>query len=97
MSNLKNDDNFRVTIRMKKDVVDWYRMKADSYSMAYTSYMSLLLTNIYEKEQDKEFMKSLNATMGNMVKISDSTGSPDEMIKSIQKMLELTKAKHTDE
>lgn len=97
MSNLKNDDNFRVTIRMKKDVVDWYRMKADSYSMAYTSYMSLLLTNIYEKEQDKEFMKSLNANMAMMGNMSDGSMSAEDMIKAMQKMLELTKVEQTDE
>ena len=97
MSNKKIDDTFRVTIRMKKDVVDWYRAKADSYSMAYTSYMALLLTNIYEQEQDKELAKSFNANMTMMGNMSDGSMSAEDMIKAMQKMLELTKVEQTDE
>ena len=85
---VKNIDNtFRVTIRMKKDVVDWYRAKADSYSMAYTSYMALLLTNIYEQEQDKELAKSFNANMAMMGNMSDGSMSAEDMIKAMQKLV----------
>lgn len=86
---VKNIDNtFRVTIRMKKDVVDWYRAKADSYSMAYTSYMALLLTNIYEQEQDKELAKSFNANMAMMGNMSDGSMSAEDMIKAMQKIVD---------
>ena len=86
---VKNIDNtFRVTIRMKKDVVDWYRSKADSYSMAYTSYMALLLTNIYEQEQDKELAKSFNANMAMMGNMSDGSMSAEDMIKAMQKIVD---------
>lgn len=85
---VKNIDNtFRVTIRMKKDVVDWYRVKADSYSMAYTSYMALLLTNIYEQEQDKELAKSFNSNMAIMGNMSDGSMSAEDMIKAMQKLV----------
>ena len=94
---VKNIDNtFRVTIRMKKDVVDWYRVKADSYSMAYTSYMALLLTNIYEQEQDKELAKSFNSNMAIMGKMSDGSMSAEDMIKSMQEIIKHAVGKDAD-
>ena len=94
---VKNIDNtFRVTIRMKKDVVDWYRSKADSYSMAYTSYMALLLTNIYEQEQDKELAKSFNANMAMMGNMSDGSMSAEDMIKAMQEIIKHAVDKDAD-
>ena len=94
---IKKDDKFRVTMRMNKEIVDWYKAKADSYSIAYTSYMALLLTNIYEQEQAKELTKSFNANMAMMGNMSDGSMSAEDMIKAMQKMLELTKVEQTDE
>lgn len=84
----KDDNKFRVTMRINKDVVDWYRKKADSYSIAYTSYMALLLTNIYEQEQAKELTKSFNANMAMMGNMSDGSMSAEDMIKSMQKIVD---------
>ena len=84
---IKKDDKFRVTMRMNKEIVDWYKAKADSYSIAYTSYMALLLTNIYEQEQAKELTKSFNANMAMMGNMSDGSMSAEDMIKAMQKLV----------
>lgn len=94
---IKKDDKFRVTMRMNKEIVDWYKAKADSYSIAYTSYMALLLTNIYEQEQVKEVNKKLSENMSSISSMSDGSMSAEEMIKAMQKMIELTKVEQTDE
>lgn len=88
MTDIKKDDNFRVTMRMKKEIVDWYKAKADSYSIAYTSYMALLLTNIYEQEQSKDLAKSFNENVAHMGNMSDGSMSAEDMIKAMQKIVD---------
>ena len=93
---IKKDDRFRVTMRMNKEIVDWYKAKADSYSIAYTSYMALLLTNIYEQEQAKELTKSFNANMAMMGNMSDGSMSAEDMIKSMQEIIKHAVGKDAD-
>ncbi len=92
----KDDNKFRVTMRINKDVVDWYRKKADSYSIAYTSYMALLLTNIYEQEQSKELAKSFNENVAHMGNMSDGSMSAEEMIKAMQEVIKYAVDKDAD-
>ena len=81
---------------MNKEIVDWYKAKADSYSIAYTSYMALLLTNIYEQEQAKELTKSFNANMAMMGNMSDGSMSAEDMIKSMQEIIKHAVGKDAD-
>lgn len=62
---MKNKDYeiVRVNIRVPDYIREWYRSQGDKYSVPYTNYMSMLLTQIYEKEKEKELFLEFNELM----------------------------------
>lgn len=47
----------RVNIRVKEEVREWYREKAGKYNIPYTNYISMILSENFENEQDKDLIR----------------------------------------
>lgn len=43
----------RINIRLPEYIQDWYKEQGDKYSVPYSNYMAMLLTQFYEKEKEK--------------------------------------------
>ena len=83
-----NDKNEikRINIRIPEYIQDWYKEQGEKYSVPYTNYMALLLTQYYEKEKDKELVNEFNNTLK---KLQSTTGNltAEEMIKQMQDII----------
>jgi len=78
----------RMNIRVPDYIRDWYKDQGEKYSVPYTNYISMLLTQIYEKEEEKEVVKQLNDLMKN---IKDTSGdvTVSEMLEDIKEFKNL--------
>jgi hypothetical protein len=66
---------------------DWYKVQGDKYSVPYTNYISMLLTQIYERETDKELVREFNNVIKQMKDISGNV-TAEEMIKHMQEIID---------
>jgi hypothetical protein len=81
-----NDKIVRMNIRVPEYIRDWYKVQGDKYSVPYTNYISMLLTQIYERETDKELVKEFNQVMKQMKEMSGNV-TAEEMIKQMQDII----------
>lgn len=82
----KNMEIKRINIRLPEYIQDWYKSQGEKYSVPYTNYMALLLTQYYEKEKDRELVNEFNNTLKNLQsKTGDVT--VDEMLKEMREMM----------
>ena len=58
-----SDKIVRMNIRVPEHIRDWYKVQGDKYSVPYTNYISMLLTQIYERETDKEIVETVSAAL----------------------------------
>jgi len=77
----------RMNIRVPEHIRDWYKVQGDKYSVPYTNYISMLLTQIYERETDKELVREFNNVIKQMKEISGNV-TVDEMIKQMQEIID---------
>jgi len=68
---VKSTEVRRINIRLPEYIRDWYKEQGDKYSVPYSNYMAMLLTQIYEKEKEKELVVEFNEMMKTL---KDSTG-----------------------
>lgn len=47
----KKDDIKRINVRLPEYVQDWFKEQGEKYSVPYSNYMAMLLTQIYENER----------------------------------------------
>ena len=76
-----------MNIRVPEHIRDWYKVQGDKYSVPYTNYISMLLTQIYERETDKELVREFNNVIKQMKEISGNV-TVDEMIKQMQEIID---------
>jgi len=81
-----SDKIVRMNIRVPEHIRDWYKVQGDKYSVPYTNYISMLLTQIYERETDKELVKEFNQVIKQMKDISGNV-TAEEMIKQMQDII----------
>ena len=81
-----NDKIVRMNIRVPEHIRDWYKEQGDRYSVPYTNYISMLLTQIYEREIDKELVREFNNSIKQMKEISGNV-TAEEMIKQMQDII----------
>lgn len=86
----EKDELSRVVLRMNPDIVSWYKQKAKSYGVPYTSYITVILGNLYEQEREKELMREFNSTMMDIKNMSDGSMSSEEMVREMQKIIKLS-------
>lgn len=75
----------RINIRLPEYIQDWYKEQGEKYSVPYSNYIALLLTQFYEKEKDKELLVEFNQVMKTL---KDQTGdvSAEEMMKEFREI-----------
>ena len=78
----------RMNVRVPDYIRDWYKEQGEKYSVPYTNYISMLLTQIYEREEGKEAIKQLNDLMKN---IKDTSGdvTVSQMLEDIKELKNL--------
>ncbi len=69
----------RINIRIPAYVQNYYKDQADRYSVPYTNYISMLLTQIYEKEEDKELVRDFSNVMKQIKEMSGNVTAEDMM------------------
>ena len=81
-----SDKIVRMNIRVPEHIRDWYKEQGDKYSVPYTNYISMLLTQIYERETDKELVKEFNQIMKQMKEMYGDVTAEDmlQQLKQIQ-------------
>ena len=77
----------RINIRLPEHIQDYYRKLGEKYSVPYTNYISMVLTQVYENEQSKLLLQEFNETMKSL-KVTAGDVTADEMIKEMQSMMQ---------
>jgi len=87
---MKDMELKRINVRLPAYIQDYYKAQGEKYSVPYTNYMAMILTQIYEKEEEKEMVKEFSEVMKYM---KDTSGdiSVEEMMKEIREMKEMVK------
>lgn len=80
----------RMNIRVPEIIRDWYKEQADKYSVPYTNYISMLLTQNYEKEEDKKLLREFSNVVKQIKEMSGDVTS-EEMMNEFQRMKEMVK------
>lgn len=88
MENNKDIKIVRMNIRVPEHIRDWFKDQGDRYSVPYTNYISMLLTQIYESEQSKILVKEFNESL-KALKFSTGDVTADEMMKQLKDMQDL--------
>lgn len=63
---MKDSKIVRMNIRVPEHIRDWFKEQGDRYSVPYTNYISMILTQIYEKEEYKEIVREFSDVMKQM-------------------------------
>ena len=77
----------RINIRIPAYIQDYYKAQANRYSVPYTNYITMVLTQIYEKDEEKELVKDFNNAIKQMKEISGNV-TAEEMIKQMQEIID---------
>lgn len=80
----------RMNIRLPEIIRDWYKEQAGKYSVPYTNYISMLLTQNYEKEEDKKFLREFSNVVKQIKEMSGDVKT-EEMMNELQRMKEMIK------
>jgi hypothetical protein len=83
-----SDKIVRMNIRVPEHIRDWFKVQADRYSVPYTNYISMLLTQIYENEQSKILVKEVNDTLKS-IKVSTGDVTAEEMFHQLKQMQDI--------
>lgn len=84
----KNNEIVRMNIRVPEHIRDWFKEQGDRYSVPYTNYISMLLTQIYENEQSKILVKEFNDSLKSL-KMSTGDVTAEEMMSQLKVMQEM--------
>lgn len=76
-----------MNIKLPDEIIDFYREMGQRYSVPYTNYISMILTQIYEKEKEKQLFSDFNETINQMKTMSDGTMTSEEMLREFKSMV----------
>ena len=76
----------RINIRIPAYIQDYYKAQAKRYSVPYTNYITMVLTQIYEREVDKELVREFTNAIKQMKEVSGNV-TAEEMIKQMQDII----------
>lgn len=85
---MEKDERIRMNIKIPPYIRDWYKEQGDRYSVPYTNYISMLLTQYYEKEKEKELVQEFNETLKKLNNMSDGSMSVEDMMKDLRSILD---------
>lgn len=85
----EKETNFkRMNIRLPEHIQDYYKSLGEKYSVPYTNYISMVLTQVYENEQSKILLQEFNETLKSL-KMSTGDVTAEEMINQLQQMKDM--------
>lgn len=87
---MKDMELKRINIRIPAYIQDYYKAQGEKYSVPYTNYIAMVLTQIYEKEEEKELVQEFNQTMKQMKEMSGNV-TAEEIIIQFQEIKEMVK------
>ena len=76
----------RINIRIPAYIQEYYKVQANRYSVPYTNYIAMVLTQIYEKDEEKELVRDFNNAIKQMKEVSGNV-TAEEMIKQMQDII----------
>ena len=85
---MKDMELKRINIRIPAYIQEYYKAQGEKYSVPYTNYIAMVLTQIHEKEVQKELVQEFNQTMKQMQEMSGNI-TAEEMINQFQEMKEI--------
>ena len=85
---MKNTGLKRINIRIPAYIQDYYKSKGEKYSVPYTNYIAMVLTQIYEKEEEKELFQEFNQTVKQIKEMSEDV-TVSEMMNELQRIKEM--------
>ena len=80
----------RINIRIPAYIQDYYKAQGEKYSVPYTNYIAMVLTQIHEKEEEKKLVQEFNQTMKQMKEMSGNV-TAEEMMIQFQQLKEMIK------
>lgn len=87
---MKDMELKRINIRIPAYIQEYYKAQGEKYSVPYTNYIAMVLTQIHEKEVQKELVQEFNQTMKQMQEMSGNI-TAEEMMIQFQEMKEIVK------
>jgi Uri superfamily endonuclease len=81
----------RINIRIPAYVQDYYKSQGVKYSVPYTNYIAMVLTQIYEREKEKELVQELNQTLKQVKEMSEDVTVDEHYFNNM--MIELQRIK----
>lgn len=87
---MKDMELKRINIRIPAYIQDYYKAQGEKYSVPYTNYIAMVLTQIHEKEEEKQLVQEFNQTMKQMKEMSGNV-TAEEMMLEFQQMKEMFK------
>lgn len=78
------EERRRMNIKLPEEIIDFYKDMGDRYSVPYTNYISMLLTQIYEREKEKQLVSDFNETIKYMKTMTDGSMTSEEMLKEFK-------------
>lgn len=76
----------RVTIKVPEHIQEFYKEQGEKYTIPYSNYMTLVLTQYYENERNKQLVDEFNQT----IKLLNSTAgnvTAEEMMAQMREMM----------
>lgn len=87
---MKDMELKRINIRIPAYIQDYYKAQGEKYSVPYTNYIAMVLTQIHEKEEEKQLVQEFNQTVKQMKEMSGNV-TAEEMMLEFQQMKEMFK------
>lgn len=77
----------RINIRIPVYIQDYYKAQGEKYSVPYTNYIAMVLTQIYEREKEKQLVSEFNETIKQMKTMTDGSMTSEEMLKEFKSIV----------
>ena len=78
----------RINIRIPAYIQDYYKAQGEKYSVPYTNYIAMVLTQIYEKEEERQLVQEFNQTMKQMKEMAGNV-TAEEMNNQLQQIKDI--------
>ena len=85
---MKDLESKRINIRIPAYIQDYFKAQAKRYSVPYTNYITMVLTQNYEKEEEKELVREFNNVMKQVKEMSGDV-TVEEMFQQLKQMKDI--------
>jgi len=88
--NNSDDEIVRINIRVPRRIREHFKALGIKYSVPYTNYIAMILTQIYERQQIELALKDFNNIINSFESKSDL--NTDEMLKELSDLENIIKS-----